>query len=261
MRRPHNSAQRHSPLPWIVKRILSVSVRDADVREGLLGDLEQEFQVGSNRRPGSLVHWIGCCSAALALALRFAFSESSDTCRSHGNLPQRRLFSSGRLADLGNDVRCACRSLTKSRGYFFVTVFSLALGIGVNTALLGVTGALLQPVPGVTRADQIIEILSSTRGGEAQEWAYPDFEAVRNADTPIAELAGSKQRGATLLIDGVGQSVQVVYVSANYFRALGVGMSLGRDFFPNEDVGPGLNSIVILSTLHPRPPRASARRE
>jgi hypothetical protein len=151
------------------------------------------------------------------------------------------------LGDAWKDVRFAFRGLTKSHGFTFVTVFSLALGIGVNTALYSFTSAFLKPVPGVTGADRVVEVLSSFRGREAQEWTYPDFEDVRNADTPIAELAGSKQREASVVTDGVGRSVQVVYVSANYFRVLGVGMFLGRDFFPSEDVGPGLNPIAILS--------------
>ncbi|MFC1640312.1 ABC transporter permease [Gemmatimonadota bacterium] len=275
MSNPSNKATRRFRLPRIVRFLLFLSIRNEAVREGLLGDLEQEFADVIGRGSSRLVRWITCCTAALALASRFTVNRVSGIRQPHAGWssgsaqsadktsqkdsnvklvtvrsikrPPRLSPKADWLGDAWKDVRFAFRGLTKSKGFTLVTVFSLALGIGVNTALLSITDTFLDPVPGVTGADRLIEVLTTSRGRDAQEWAYPDFEAVRNADTPIAELAGNKQREATLFTNEGGQSVQAVYVSANYFQVLGVGMYLGRDFFPSEDVGPGLNPIAILS--------------
>jgi hypothetical protein len=77
-------------------------------------------------------------------------------------------------------------------------VLSLAVGIGVNATLSSFLQALwLEPVPGVN-ADQVVEVLASDRGRELQEWAYPDFEDVRDAETPLEELVGWKPRDGSL---------------------------------------------------------------
>ena len=99
------------------------------------------------------------------------------------------------LGDLGQDLRYALRSLTKSRAFTLIAVLSLAVGVGVNTALFTVVHATwLEPVPGVGGAERIVEVLLTRRGQEIQEWAYPDFQDVRETETPIEALSGLRPR-------------------------------------------------------------------
>jgi predicted permease len=126
-------------------------------------------------------------------------------------------------------------------------VLSLAVGIGVNATLSSFLQALwLEPVPGVN-ADQVVEVLASDRGRELQEWAYPDFEDVRDAETPLEELVGWKPRDGSLTTADGSQRVEILYVSANYFRVLGVVLPRGRDFLPSENVAPGQHTVTVLS--------------
>jgi len=152
------------------------------------------------------------------------------------------------LVDVGQDVRYALRGLAKAKGFTAIAVLSLALGIGVNTTLFTVVhSTMFRPVPGVNGADRIVEVLSTESGREFQEWTYPDFLDVRAAETPIEELAGWKTRtGSFGGLDG-GQPVNLMYVSANYFRVLGVSPSLGRGFLPGEDVVPGGHKVAVVS--------------
>lgn len=102
---------------------------------------------------------------------------------------------SGWLRDLGQEFRGALRRLARSRAFTLIAVLSLAVGIGVNTALFTVVHATwLDPVPGVGEADRIVEVLTTRRGNDVQLWAYPDFQDVREAVTPIEALAGLKPR-------------------------------------------------------------------
>ncbi len=152
------------------------------------------------------------------------------------------------LVDVGQDVRYALRGLAKAKAFTAIAVLSLALGIGVNTTLFTVVhSTMFRPVPGVNGADRIVEVLSTVSGREFQEWTYPDFLDVRAAETPIEELAGWKTRtGSFGGLDG-GQPVNLMYVSANYFRVLGVSPSLGRGFLPGEDVVPGGHKVAVVS--------------
>jgi len=152
------------------------------------------------------------------------------------------------LGDLRQDTRFALRRLARSRSFTLIAVLSLAVGIGVNTALFTyVQATLLEPVPGVAAADRIVELLLTRRGQEQQEWAYPDFQDLREADSPVESLAGWKRRDGTLNTADGNERVRVMHVSANYFRLLGVAPSRGRDFLPAEDVGPGEHPVAVVS--------------
>jgi predicted permease len=157
-------------------------------------------------------------------------------------------FVSGLPGGIGQDLRFALRSLTRSRGFTVIAVLSLAVGIGVNTALFTVLHATwLDPVPGMGEADRIVEVLTTRRGHEVVLWAYPDFQDVRETETPIEALAGLKPRQGSLTTEDGTQSVQVMYVSANYFQVMGVVPYRGRPFLPSEDVVPGGHPLAVIS--------------
>jgi predicted permease len=152
------------------------------------------------------------------------------------------------LHDIGSELRLALRGLSRARAFMLVAVVSLALGIGINSTLFTlIHTAFLKPVPGVGGADRVVEVLVSDRGGVGPEWAYPDFEDVRDAGTPIEFLAGWKRRDGSLSVGEGSERVRLMYVSASYFRTLGVVPSRGRDFLPSEDAAPGLGTVVIVS--------------
>jgi predicted permease len=152
------------------------------------------------------------------------------------------------LHDIGNELRQSLRGLSRARAFMLVAVVSLALGIGINSTLFTlIHTAFLKPVPGIGGADRVVEVLISNRDGVASEWAYPDFEDVRDAGTPIALLAGWKRRDGSLSVGAGSERVRLMYVSASYFRALGVVPSRGRDFLPAEDAAPGSGTVAIVS--------------
>jgi putative ABC transport system permease protein len=180
-----------------------------------------------------------------------------------GSFPRRRAVSpggpslnsggrgplwSGWFSDIGLDVRLALRGLQRSKGFTAIAVFSLALGLGVNTALFTLFHATwMESVPGVNGADRIVELLSTGQGSEAQEWAYPDFLDVRSAYTPIDPLVGWKERDGSLTKDDSSERVRVTYVSPGYFQTLGVVPAQGRGFLPAEDVAPGQHPVAVVS--------------
>ncbi|UCG89241.1 MAG: ABC transporter permease, partial [Gemmatimonadota bacterium] len=181
--------------------------------------------------------------------LRFYFDATSDVIRQsriqrQKQWPPRKSSSFPRasvsrwLLELRHDAVYGVRSLARTKTFTIIAVLSLALGIGVNTGLFTFVNTTLKPVPGVTGADRVVEILGTNRGREMEVWSYPDFRDVRETTIPI-QLTGWKQRDGNLTTEQGGERVWVMYVSANYFEVLGVTPAIGRDFSPSDDVSPG----------------------
>jgi predicted permease len=149
--------------------------------------------------------------------------------------------------ELASDVRFSLRTLGHHPGFTAVAVFSLAVGIGVNAVAFSMLQATwLRTVPGVVGADRVVEVLVSTPGGSMAEWAYPDFADLRRSNSPIATLAGWKEREGVLTLDDNSSFVQVNYVSADYFEVLGVTPVLGRTFLPSEEEHLGAPPVIVL---------------
>jgi predicted permease len=171
-----------------------------------------------------------------------------DRCRRIDERGARRRAASDLFGDLKQDVRFVFRSLAKARGFSLVAVLSLACGIGAFVAYSTVVFATsLKPVPGVPGADRAVEILLVSRNGSGWYWDYPDLKDLRESATPLQDVAGWKDRSGTMATEGGGEEVALTYVSANYFRTLGVVPVMGRAFEEAEDVGPGQHPVVVVS--------------
>lgn len=146
------------------------------------------------------------------------------------------------------DLQFALRSLTRSPGFTGVSVFSLAVGIGLLTGFSAFfRSTWLEPVPGVENASTMVELTAVTPGREMESFSYPDFRDLRRAETPFRALAGWMPRDGTLLVGAGGEHVRTMSVSANYFQLLGVVPEKGRGFLPEEDQGPGQHPVAVVS--------------
>ena len=148
------------------------------------------------------------------------------------------------------DLRFAARMLRKSPGFTAVTVITLALGIGANTAVFTVVnGVLLRPMP-FPQADRLFLVSLTPQGGPF-EWqpgvSDRDYLAFRDQDQVFANIA-SFTRGTTANLTGVGDPVQipVAYVTAEFFATLRTNPEIGRSFLTGEDE-PGNDNFVVLS--------------
>src|SRR5579872_2996744 len=153
------------------------------------------------------------------------------------------------METLGKDLQYAIRNLMNARGFAAISILTLALGIGVNTAMFSVVNAvLLRPLP--FRDPQKLFAIGEydTRRGDLSglgSVSYPDMEDIRRRNHSFEEVAAYGDEEATLT--GVGQALHIngESVSTNTFRLLGVQPSLGRGFLDGED-GPG-HHVAILS--------------
>ena len=145
-----------------------------------------------------------------------------------------------RLESVWQDVRHACRGLQRSPGFAAAAILTLALGIGVNTAIFSVVNSLLLRALPVTAPEQLA--LLSTREaieeGYVSGWNYGIWDQIhqRQGDFDGAVAWTVFSQRFDLSQTGERQPADGLFVSWNFFQELGVPLLLGRGFTAAEDV-------------------------
>lgn len=151
---------------------------------------------------------------------------------------------------LDQDLRSAVRALSKSKGLAFVVAGTLALGVGVNTAIVSVIQeVLLQPLPYADASRVVlIDRRASSAGEEATSlpFSVPELEAYRRWSRSLESIVEYHTMPFTLLGDGSPERVDTGVVSAGFFDVLKVRPVLGRTFLPGEDAK-GADPVLVLS--------------
>jgi putative ABC transport system permease protein len=136
------------------------------------------------------------------------------------------------------DLRYAARTLTRSPGFTLVAVFTLALGIGANTAIFSVVNAvLLRPLP-YAEPERLASAGWLMRG---------DYLVARERSRSFEELALYRASvGFNLSAAGEPERVTGAHASPDLFSILGVAPLLGRTLLAHEE-RPGEDGVVVLS--------------
>jgi len=148
------------------------------------------------------------------------------------------------------DVRYGLRQLRKVPGFTAVAVFTLALGIGVNTTIFSLVNALLfRPPSGVGATDRLVSLWNRMPNGHEIQFSYPDYIYFRDHNQAFSSVIAysSDPERASWAHSTQSRLIGVRLVSGNYFPALGIKPIMGRVFLPEEDVTPGAHPVVVLS--------------
>jgi len=162
------------------------------------------------------------------------------------------------LADaLRQDFRYAFRSLRRRPLVTMVAAVSLALGIGVNTAIFSVLDRLLLSRLPVPAPDELVTVTSpgprfgntstGDAGGTEAVFSHPLFRDIERMQTPFTAVGGFRDIAANLSFHGDTLSGEGLVVSGGYFGALGLRPSLGRLLTPDDDREGGTHEVVVLS--------------
>ncbi len=152
------------------------------------------------------------------------------------------------MGTLMQDLRYGFRSLLKSKGFTFVAVLALALGIGANSAIFSVVNAvLLRPLP-FASPEQLMTVQGRNErdGSTFNEHSYPNFVDLRDQSQSFAHVAAYSPTTAFITGGDEPERVRGVIASADLFPMLGVQPALGRVFTRDEDK-PGGQRVVVLS--------------
>ena len=136
------------------------------------------------------------------------------------------------------DLRFAFRQLLKSPGFTLLAVLTLALGIGLNTAIFSLVNDLfLRGLP-FQQPARVLHVYSHAKDQTVDfPLGAPRFMHFRDGQTIYSGFAGENGLAAT--VTGLGEAFQVPIfkTTANYFDVLGLRAVRGRTFLPEEEEG------------------------
>src|SRR5215472_3927916 len=137
------------------------------------------------------------------------------------------------------DIQFAFRKLRQSPAFTTIAVVTLALGIGLNTAIFSLINDLFLKGLPFKEPARVVHLLGGDKSRDLEDLpiSAPRFEHFRDGQTICDSLAGENFFVFTLT--GLGDAVQVFggRLTANYFDVLGVQPILGRNFRPEEEQG------------------------
>jgi predicted permease len=155
------------------------------------------------------------------------------------------------------DVRYAMRQLRKSLGFTTITVLTLALGIGANTAIFTVVNALLLKMLPVKDPQELVVVGNpadpnqrSNGTPQTDVFSYPLYKVLRDQNSVFSGLcAGASDHHIVVNTDQGGSADEKVtgrMVSGNYFSVLGLNAAAGRLFSGSDDIAENANPVVVL---------------
>jgi putative ABC transport system permease protein len=152
------------------------------------------------------------------------------------------------LDSLRRDILYALRGFRSNPTFTIVAIASLALGIGMNSAIFNLVSAvLLQPLP-VTDPAKLFSVFTLDRNIPGLLYSsYANYQDYRARNTVFSGLLLYTAIESTLTESGGSQELIGQIVTANYFDVLGVKAAAGRTFLPEDDLVPGAQPVVVIS--------------
>lgn len=147
---------------------------------------------------------------------------------------------------LRNDIHRSMRTLAKRPAFFAAAVFTLAVGIGANTALFSVVDAVLLRQLPFRHADHTLWVTSVRPERSDAPFSLPDFLDYRDQVATLDSLSAVGGWSGNLTGRGDAERLIGARVSANLFETLGVDAALGRTLEPEDD-RPGGPPVVVMT--------------
>jgi predicted permease len=157
------------------------------------------------------------------------------------------------LETFAQDVRHALRLMRRDPSFTVTALATLALGIGLNTAIFSVAyGVLWRPLP-YASPDRLVVVSSSQRTEKGVKtfwnWAPQTYEALSSRATAFDQLAAYASADAQLTGRGEPLQVHGLEVSPNFFATLGVGAARGRTFLIGAATSDDDRSALVTDRL------------
>jgi putative ABC transport system permease protein len=153
-----------------------------------------------------------------------------------------------RLGEWARDARFGLRMLRREPAFTAVAVLTLALGVGVNTAIFSLVNAvLLRPLPFPQSDELMVFNVENGKSGETFPSVSPaDFFDWKAQSRSFSDFAAYTGGSITLLEADRAEEIPATRVTQDFFKTLQVQPALGRPFRP-EEFKDGSNNVVILS--------------
>ena len=148
-----------------------------------------------------------------------------------------------------SDLKFSLRTLAKSPGFTALAVVTLALAIGVNSAVFAlVNGLVLRPLVPL-RPAEVVNVFTARAGAskDYRQFSHAEFQALREAKDVFADVAAIQFGLAGIGRDGEIRRSFAFFTSENFFSLCGVRPALGR-FYSAEECRPNANLPVLVAS-------------
>ncbi|HKR26998.1 MAG TPA: ABC transporter permease, partial [Acidobacteriaceae bacterium] len=147
---------------------------------------------------------------------------------------------------VAQDLRFGIRQVSQSPGFALTVMATLALSIGIATAVFSVLYAMvIRPLP-YRDLSRIVALDTHSANGGSQSASWPEYVDWRRMSRSFTALAGYTESTVGLEAGAAPVALHEVQGTDNFFDVFGVNPLLGRSFAAGEDQA-GRNDIVVLS--------------
>jgi predicted permease len=164
--------------------------------------------------------------------------------------------SRGGLGTLWQDIRYSLRTLLRAPVFSLTVLLAVALSIGPVSAILSVGNWLLwRPHPGVADARSLAVVWFGQwrqRGAgvsfSPSGVSYENLAEIRSRARSLTGIAGVQESSASLSAPGgLPRQAGTAVVTSDFFDVLGIRISAGRGFAPDDDRSPFGSPVVVIS--------------
>ena len=234
-----------APFPgW--RRLLRLPLGDRSIQRDV--DDELAFHIAMREEK---LRQHGLTPDAARAAARDRFGDTAgvrDECVSIDRQYAREVRLMEWLESLWSDFQYALRTFRRMPTFTIVATVTLALGIGATTAMFTlVNSILLRPLP-YPDSQRIVRVIQSYPEIGLDTWGLNQMNVAMYRDRATDFSAFAAYRGGSVTLQGPNgpQRIPILRVTSAFFRTIGVGPAIGRQFTADED-SPGKNTVMILS--------------
>lgn len=152
------------------------------------------------------------------------------------------------IETLRQDVQFSIRALRRRPLFTGIAVLTLALGIGVNSAIFSmINSVLFRPLPGVAEPHELARLYYRGPQFPYGSFSYPHYTEFEEANRSFEGISAYRLIPLSFARGEQSDRVWGIIASGNYFQLLGVGAARGRLLMPGDDVEPGGHRVAVLS--------------
>lgn len=154
----------------------------------------------------------------------------------------------GVLVQILRDLRHGVRAISRAPGLAAVVAGSIAVGVGANATVFSwIQARLLAPIPGVARGADFLLIEPRTENGNYPGSSWPEYRDIASEATAFDQLIAFRLAPLNVGTADWSERTFAMFVSGNYFSALGLGPVAGRLLADADTATPGGTPVVVVS--------------
>jgi putative ABC transport system permease protein len=151
------------------------------------------------------------------------------------------------MTSVSQDVRYSLRLLLKHKGFAIVAVLTLALGIGINTAMFSVLNTFLFRSLPYPHSEQLVRVWRTSPHSQTWPHSAANFFDQHDQNTVFEKMAAYNFTSRNLTEQGqTAERLLSLAATADFFPMMGVAPAHGRVFRP-EEFEPNADNVVVLT--------------